>query len=77
MVDGAEALASKPLPEALPESRDDGLETEEGPSETEPRTEDFRDPAEDLDRERGGRIAGGGNGGGSTGKNGCLSPPGT
>ena len=81
MVDGAEAGASKPsmvIPgETLPESHQEGRETERGPSETEPLADKRRDPAVDRDRDLGGRIAGGGNGGGSSGKIAEPSPPGT
>ena len=74
---GAGERSPQPDGEALPESRDEGRDTEVGPSETEPLRDDFRDPAEDLDLDRGGRMAGGGKGGGSCGKIMFLSPPGT
>ena len=89
MVEGTEAVASEPSPlgETLPESREEGRETEAGPSEIEPGflypagtgavAPEPADPAEDLERDRGGRIAGGGKGGGSTGKTNGASPPGT
>ena len=60
MVDGTEP---SPLGETLPESREEGRETEAGPSETEPLGDDLRDPCVDLDLDLGCRIAGGGNGG--------------
>ena len=80
MVDGAEALASVPSPwlgETLPESREEGRDTDAGPSEIEPFEDLPRDPCDERDRDRGGLIAGGGKGGGSIGKIRGLSPPGT
>ena len=50
--------------DTLPESLEDGRETEAGPSEIEPLGDDLREPCEDRERDRGGRIAGGGKGGG-------------
>ena len=73
---GTGPVAPEPFGETAPESREEGRDTEVGPSETEPREDALCDPPEDRDRDRGGRIAGGGNGGGSNGKVG-LSPPGT
>ena len=75
------------IDETLPESREDARDTEAGPSDIEPGflrppatgavAPEAADPAEDLERDRGGRIAGGGKGGGSNGKTKGTSPPGT
>ena len=62
---GGEVATPPPLSlDTLPESFEDGLETDEGPSEIEPFLDkiDFGDC--DLDLERGGPTAGGGSGGG-------------
>ena len=53
--------------EALPESLEDGRETEVGPSLGDLRPDVDREPADERDRDRGGLIAGGGSGGGALG----------
>ena len=77
IVEGTDAFASVPSLLALPESREEGRETEAGPSDIEPLVDFPRELPADLDRDRGGLIAGGGKGGGPIGKFGSLSPPGT
>ena len=88
---GVEVRTSSPghVPERLetlgdtfPESLEEGRETDVGPSlSVDLRLEDCREEAEPPDereRDRGGRIAGGGSGGGTLGIIGsCLSPPGS
>ena len=70
-----ERLASD---DAFPESFEEGLLTDAGPSSLDLRRLELaedEEPAFDLLRDRGGRIAGGGKGGGFVGKIGLLSSP--